>query len=208
MENFPSNRHSDKVSEPEKEEKRPAKLASVVTGKVIRRKTPLGKRVLETFFGRENSVWQYLLHEILIPAAKDTVTDFVSQGVERAVYGEARSTSRRTGRPGGQSNYTPYNRFSQPERRQDRTMSRRARASHDFQEIVLRTRAEADAVIDAMMDYMHKYEQVTLSDLYDLVGIQGTFADEKWGWRDLRGAGPTRINEGYLLDLPRPEPLD
>lgn len=87
-------------------------------------------------------------------------------------------------------------------------MSRRARASHDFQEIVLRTRAEADAVIDAMMDYMHKYEQVTLSDLYDLVGIQGTFADEKWGWRDLRGAGPTRINEGYLLDLPRPEPLD
>lgn len=209
MENFPGNGHTTKVPESAKEEKRPPKLASVVTGKVIRREKPLGRRFMETFFGRENSVWQYLLHEILIPAAKDTLTDFVSQGVEKMVYGESRSSSRRTGRPAGASNYTPYNRFSQPsERRQDRTMSRRARASHDFQEIVLRTRAEADAVIDSMMDYMQKYEQVTISDLYDLVGIQGTFADEKWGWRDLRGAGPTRINEGYLLDLPRPEPLD
>jgi len=209
MENFPGNSHLAKISEPEKEEKRPPKLSPVVTGKVTRRNTPLGKRIMSTFFGRENSVWQYLFHEILIPAAKDTLTDFVSQGVERAVYGEARSASRRTGRPGGTSNYTPYNRFSQPaDRHQAKTMSHRARATHDFREIVLRTRAEVDAVIDAMMDYMHKYEQVTVSDLYDLLGLQSTFADEKYGWRDLRGAGPTRINDGYLLDLPRPEILD
>lgn len=207
MDNFPGNSHGGKDLEPEKDAKRPPKLTAVVTGKVTRRNKPLGKRVLDTFFGRENSVWQYLLHEILIPAAKDTVTDFVSQGVERAVYGEARSTSRRTGRPAGGSNYTPYNRFSQ-DRHAPKTMSHRARATHDFREIVLRTRAEADAVLDAMMDYMQKYDQVTVSDLYDLLGLQSTFADEKYGWRDLRGAGPTRISEGYLLDLPRPEPLD
>src|SRR5688572_10395332 len=205
MENFPGNSRESKIPEPKQGEK---KVAPIISGGVTRRKQPLMKRLYDTFLGSENSVWQYLLHEILIPAAKDTVADFVSQGVERAVYGQPRSASRRTGRAGG-SPYTPYNRYAQPtDRRIDRTISRRARATHDFEEIILKTRAEVDAVIDAMMDLMHKYDQVTLSDLYDLVGVQGTFADEKWGWRDLRGAGPTRVQDGYLLDLPRPEPLD
>jgi hypothetical protein len=87
-------------------------------------------------------------------------------------------------------------------------MSQRGRAKHDFDEIVLDQRAEAEEVIDRLYDVVNKYEQATVADLYDLVGLSSTHTDHKWGWTDLRGAGVSRIRDGYLLDLPDPEPLD
>jgi hypothetical protein len=87
-------------------------------------------------------------------------------------------------------------------------MSQRGRAKHDFDEIVLDQRAEAEEVIDRLYDVVSRYEQATVADLYDLVGLSSTHTDHKWGWTDLRGAGVSRIRDGYLLDLPDPEPLD
>lgn len=87
-------------------------------------------------------------------------------------------------------------------------MSRRARSNHDFDEIVLETRVEAEEVIDGLFALISQYETATVADLYELLGESGNFQDEKWGWMDMRGAGVSRIKNGYLLDLPRPEPLD
>ena len=81
-------------------------------------------------------------------------------------------------------------------------------AKHDFDEIVLDQRAEAEEVIDRLYDVVSRYESATVADLYDLVGLPSTHTDHKWGWTDLRGAGVSRIRDGYLLDLPDPEPLD
>lgn len=212
MENYPGNRQQLGRVEPAEEEKKP-KIEKVTASRAIQRKTPLGKRFVQTFFSGTNSVWGYILHDILLPAAKDTITDVVSQGIERMVYGEGRSTSRRTGtRPSGTSGYVSYNRYSQPtsQREQSRTLTRRARASHDFQDIILATRAEAEAVIDALYDLVNKYDQATVADLYGLVGIPAEFTDENWGWRDISrlGQGPKRVSEGYWLPLSKPEPLD
>lgn len=79
---------------------------------------------------------------------------------------------------------------------------------HDFDEIILATRAEGNEVIRRMDDLIQKYEQVTVSDLYQLVDIAPSFTDEKWGWTDIREARVERTRAGYLLDLPRPELLD
>ena len=209
MDEFPSNSQVLKKIEPQ-EEKKPEKLEKIVGGKVTTRKKSLGARFVETFFTGSSSVWGYVLHDILIPAAKDTISDVVSQGVERAVYGESRGGGRRssTHRPSGSSGYVSYNRYSQQNRREEPVMSRRARATHDFKEILLDTRRDAEAVIDRMFELVQKYEQVTISDLYDLVGVTGTFADERYGWRDLRGARAHRVSGGYLLDLPQPEILE
>lgn len=207
---FPPNSISRKSSDAGKDEK---KVEKIVTGEVTRRKKPLGKRIAETFVaGEAKGVGSYIIFDVLIPAFKDVFADVVSQGIEKMLFGEARSTSRRTGmRPGG-GTHVSYNRYSTPSyqnRREERPQqSRRSRASHDFDEIVLATRFEAEEVIDRLFDLVSRYEQATVNDLYDLVGISGDFTDEKWGWTDLRGAGVTRINNGYLLDLPKPEPLD
>ena len=79
---------------------------------------------------------------------------------------------------------------------------------HDFNEIILGTRVEAEEVIDRLFDLLSKYDNASVADLYELVGITANFTDEKWGWTDLRGASVAKVRNGYLLDLPRPEPLD
>lgn len=209
MDEFPGNSQIVRKPEPEREEKREEKVEKIISGKVSRRKKPFGSRFAETFFSGAGSVWNYILNDILIPAAKDTLTDMVTQGIERAVWGDRASSRGRSSRPSGNSGYVSYNRITQPSRRETpRTMSHRARATHDFEEILLDSRKDAESVLDRMFELAQKYDQVTISDLYDLVGIQGTFADERWGWRDLRGARAIRVDGGYLLDLPATIALD
>lgn len=209
MDEFPSNsRERQRRQNPEPPAQK--KVERVVQGEVVRRKKPLGRRIAEVFVGGDaKSVWGYIAFDVLIPAAKDTFADAFSQGIERMLFGEARSYSRRTGRRPGGGGYVSYDRMSSRDRRDEsRHVSRRARASHDFDEIILPTRVEAEEVIDRLFDLTAKYETATVSDLYDLVGVSGNYTDDKWGWVDLRGAGVTRVRNGYLLDLPRPEPLD
>jgi len=207
---FPANNHANKAKPEEKKV-----IAKVVTGQVARRKKPLSARFREVFVGGDaQSVGSYILFDVIVPAAKDVIADAVSQGVERLIFGEARSSSRRTGnRPGGPNAHVSYNRYSSStpwnrERREEPKLSRRARASHDFDEIILATRGEAEEVIDRLFDLVSRYQQATVSDLYELVGITSNFADEKWGWTDIRGAGVTRVSNGYLLDLTKPAALD
>lgn len=212
---FPANSRNPKVGRVTKDEK---VVEKVVTGTVARRKKPLSKRLAEVFVADDaQSVGSYILFDVLIPAAKDVIADVVSQSIERTLFGGARSASRRTGlRPGGSSGHVSYNRYSStPPWNRDRrdepprgNISRKARGSHDFDEIILATRVEANEVIDRLFDLVSQYDQATVADLYELVGISGNFTDEKWGWTDIRGAGVTRISNGYLLDLPKPEPLD
>lgn len=217
---FPSNSNTRK---PPKAGVNPAKkVEKVVTGEVIQRKKPLGKRFRETFSGDDNrSVGSYVLFDVLIPAAKDMIADAVSQGIERKLFGEVRSSSRRGGyRPGGSifgnASYNPYHRYSggggsslRPDPRQQSNARSRNRVTQStYDEIILATRAEATEVIDNLIAIIAQYDVATVADLFELVGVTGEFTDEKWGWTDLMGADIQRIHEGYLLNLPRPQALN
>lgn len=211
MENYPPN--SQRARNAETAPQEPKKIERVVTGEVIRRKPPLSKRMFSTLVdGDRKSVIEYVIMDVIVPAAKDMVADAVSQGVERMIFGEARSRPRRgSGPPSGRNGYVSYNRIGgvTPNRRDEgRSISRRARASHDFDEIILDTRPEAEEVMDRLFDMVSQYGEATVKDLYELVGISPTYTDDKWGWTDLQGLKCERLrNGGYLLDLPRPEPL-
>ena len=87
-------------------------------------------------------------------------------------------------------------------------ISRRARASHDFDEVILQSRAEAEEVIDNLYEVVSQYGAASVADLYQLVGITASHQDTKWGWTELRGTGVSKVRHGYLLDLPQPVPLD
>lgn len=207
MEAFPANSRKVKAPVSKREEK--PKIEKVIEGEVVRRKKPLGKRIAETFGATDmKSVGGFVLIDVLVPAAKDMVADAISQGIERMLFGEVRSTSRRPHKQYSNNGYVSYNRYNSQSQQKQSIPSRRARASHDFDEIILETRVEAEEVIDRLFDLISKYESATVADLYELVGVQGSYTDDKWGWVDIRGAGITRIRNGYLLDLPRPEPLD
>lgn len=207
---YPSNSQKDKASSVEK--KQDKKIERVVQGDAKRRKKPLGKRFSEVFIrGDASGVWGYISQDVLLPAAKDMLSDAVSQGVEQMLFGQDARGRRPSVRGGSSSGYVSYNKFAPGGQRKNEpprnSISRRARANHNFDEIVIDTRLEAEEVIDRLFDLVSRYEIASVADLYELVGISGDFTDEKWGWSDLQGAGVSRVREGWLLNLPRPEPL-
>jgi hypothetical protein len=203
---FPPNSEASKRGprEPDKDIKR------ITSNDPIRRRQPLRKQFGKTFVkGDIRMAAQYVIFDVLIPAARDMIAEAGSQGIERLIFGE----SRRKGNPSPQSGptgFVSYNRYSMGSRQTapQRAMSRMARARHDFDEIVLESRPEAEEVIDRLFEVVSRYGAVTVADLYELVGIPGNHTDNKWGWSDLRGAGVSRVRGGYLLDLPDPEPLE
>lgn len=204
---YPSN--SKQTQKPE-EKPEPKKIEKVVEGGVVRRKQPVSKKFTELFVGGDaKSTWAYVAYDVLLPRLKDMAADAVSQGVERLIFGEVRSGGRaRSSSPNG---YVSYNRYSPTSTRRMETrepLSRKARTMHNFDEIILDNRAAAEEVIDRLFDLVSRYEVATVADLYELVGEEVNYTDSKWGWTDIRGAGVTRVRSGYLLDIPRPEPIN
>lgn len=211
---FPSNSQSARPSQSEPASDRP-KIESVVTGEVGKRKTPLGKRFAETFLGGDaRSTANYVVLDVLVPAFKDMMSDAVSQAIDRMLFGERAGGRRGGSRPSGASGYVNYNRMGRSGGNRDRVeredprMSPRARTTHNFDEIILATRIEAETVLNRLEDLIRDYETATVSDLYSLVGISPSFTDGKWGWDELPGARVVRDGGGYLLDLPRPKAVE
>lgn len=185
-------------------------ITPVTQGGATRRKKSLRKQFSETFVaGDAKTAVRYVLFDVLLPAAKDMIVEAGSQGIEKLIFGDSR---RRGSTPpqAGPTGHISYNRYSMGNRTTgpQRAISRQSRARHNFDEIVLDQRTEAEEVIDRLFDLVSKYDSATVADLYELVGLASTHTDHKWGWTDLYGAGVSRIRGGYLLDLPEPQPLD
>jgi len=200
-----SSNSKNRAQQPEKTLEREP-IEQVVTGKVTRRKKGLAGRLGENVISEDAAgVGAYILFEVLLPAAKNAVSDAVSQGIERILFGEVRTRS--STRPG----YTSYNRVGTrptPNLVQPRTLSHQARAMHNFDEVILQTSVEAEEVLNQLLEILTKYGSATVGNLYNLIGVIGSFTDERWGWQDLRTASIRRVRDGYLLNLPQPEPLD
>ena len=215
MDEFPSNTHKSREQLPRKSSVAPEepkkRVEKVVETKAIRRKKSPGDRFLELL----ESGWRYVMSNVLVPAAKDMVADAASQGVEHMLFGEDAHRRRRGSSRNRSRSFTDYGRHSRSHHDDDRPpyppaerRNRRSRANFEFDDILLATRAEAQEVIERLFDTLSLYDNVSVADLYELVGITSEYTDDKWGWYDLRGSHVRRTRDGYLLQLPSPEPLD
>jgi hypothetical protein len=209
--NYPGNSHTQRKAAQAPQAKR--NVERVTTGDAIQRKTPLSRKFADAFTGDDaRSVGRFIMLDVLLPALKAMISDATSQGVDRILFGDSRPRS-------GRGGYTSYNRmysgssspvsvsYSSSRQEPARTMSPRGRSNFDFGEILIPTRGEAEQVIDSLVQLISDYEVATVADLYQLVGITGSFTDAKWGWTDLRDARVMQVREGYLLDLPRAQAL-
>lgn len=211
MQDFPSN--SRKAAQARTDE--PKKLERVTSAEAVRRKRGLGRQMRETFIGgNAKTAAEYMVIEVVVPAIKDTIAEALQSGIEKLIYGDTRPRRGGTSsssNPLGYSNvprvnYSQYN--TPPRAAHQSTLSRRARERHDFGEIVIQSREEANDVIDQLYEILSRHGSVPVANLYALTGIQETHTDYKWGWTDLRGAKASKLrNGGYLLNLPDPQPL-
>lgn len=197
---YPSNSNKKK----EVQEKKP--VEKIISGKVIVRKKSLGKKFTETFLGNNlNSVSNYILNDVLVPAAKNLIYEIVTGGTEMSLWGDVKSR-RRDGKGGSKTSYERF--YKERDRDDRREPSPRNRTRHDFYDITLESRAEAVEVLSRLVDFIDEYGIATVADYYDLVGYTSNFTDNKYGWDNLSDVIPRRVRDGYVLDLPKPIVLD
>jgi len=209
---YPSNSKLVKKEEVKVEDK---KVEKVISGIARKKKRSFGKKLAETFLEDDTkTVGSYVVHDVLIPAAKSMICDIVGWGgfAEMMLFGGKKGS--RTTRDRGKSitNYSNVS-YRQSESRdrdtpRSREVSKTSRARHDFDEIILETRGEAEQVLSHLVDLVVDYDEATVADFYDLVGITTEFTDNKYGWTDLRNVAVSRVRGGYVINLPRTQPLD
>jgi len=212
---FPSNSQNPVGDNKAKKAEKPAKeeIQKVTVGVVVQRKKPLGARFKDLFVrGEFKGALHYIGSDVLMPAFKSMIVDATSKGVERVVFGESasrRRINREYGAPRVQYNRAidrPYR--DRPGMLPDQpphTPTRRRGSA--LNELILVSREEAELVVERLTDIIDKYEVASVADLHDLVGLPTTFVDNKWGWTNLRYVDVRQVREGYLIDLPSPEPI-
>lgn len=196
--NYPPNSKKSKEVPPEKV------VEQVTTGSVTQRKKGIRGRIGESLGAGTSGLMEFVIMDVILPSARDLLYDTFTQGLHRAMYGHSGPA-----KPGTSGSHTNYNKvrsaFVSPATREG---VRRAQNVHEFDDIILSSRGEAEEVLDRLRDLISQYDAATVADLYDLVGLTGNFADNRWGWYDLKSASVRPIRGGYLLNLPRTQAID
>lgn len=182
-------------------------VEKVVVGEVTVQKKTLGRKIKDVvaqadFKGSTN----YVIAEVLIPAARNMFLDSITKGAERLVGGNVQPRPRY----GTGTRVTMYNspihrgpREIGPTRRPPiEPRTRRTQADY-----ILASRDEADLVLERLNDIIDNYDVASVADLNDLLGMPTTYTDNKYGWVYLGDTQIRQIREGYLLDLPPAEPI-
>lgn len=206
---YQSNSKKDRLELGSKPEK---KIERVVTSEVLVQKKSLGRKFRELFIEADfKSVVHYVIYEVVLPAARNTIVDASTKGVERMMYGES-AVRRRSYGPGTRITYnTPIYRgssYGDPRARNiaPPVSGRPLRNSRD--DIILASREEASLVLERMNDIIDQFEVVSVADLNDLVGVPSSHVDNKWGWQYLGDVQIRQLREGFLLDLPPADPIN
>ena len=162
-----------------------------------------------TFFTQDlPEIAEHLVIDVAIPAAKNAITDMVTQGIQQLLYGEVNPRRRQS------SGYTSYSSSSRVNRgtgyyespRSERRGPGRQKPTN-VEDLVFDTRGEAVDVIEFIAEQIEEYGQVSVADLMSSVGIQPRYTDERWGWTTTDAFEIRQIREGWLVSADRPEPL-
>ena len=83
---FPSNSETSRKGVPNGKN-----ISPVVSSSAVRRKNLFERQFKETFVaGDVRTAIQYVIFDVLLPAAKDMVVEAGSQGIEKLIFGDSR----------------------------------------------------------------------------------------------------------------------
>ena len=180
---YPSNSHTS----------REKKLEKIVQGNVRTRKKSFLRKTRDVFINEDSeTIRHYILMDVVIPEIKEVIMETVNV----ILFGGSKPAKKRN----SNQSYVSYNSYSSNKPRQ---IERRP-SVNDFNDVIFESRGEAEEVLSSLMDIIVDYGATTVADLYDLVGITGSFTDNKYGWTDLAGSGVSRARGGgYIINLPK-----
>lgn len=188
--------NSHKYHEAQKNSAEERKVEKVVKGPIKTRKKPLGKKFLETFINDDlEDIKSYVFFDVIVPTVKDTVLEMVRM----LLYGGEKASNKKE-KPYSRVSYSSY--YDRDERKAKARGT--GKATKEFYDIILDSRAEAEEVLDSLRDIVDQYGQASLADYHDLCGVTGSYTDNRYGWTDLTHVSISYIRgQGYIVDLPK-----
>lgn len=212
MEEFKPNSHLSKrgaISEKKEESKEPEKrFEKVVKGNVTTKKKSGFRKFLDHFVSEDaQNAKNYVWYELLIPAAKKTLSEMVAGTVDILLYGETGHSRKRSSR--STISYRDYYDDRRDDRRPHyRDRDERPRRGYEFDDVMFDNRGEAEEVLTLMEEAINRYDIVTVADLYDIVGIPSKYTDNKYGWTNLSNATIGRDGDQYYIKFPKAMGID
>ena len=200
MEEYPSNSIKEKSDKPER------KLERVTTGVAKTKKKGEMRKVKDVFISEDvNKIKSYVLLDVLVPAIKKAISDIVTNGIDMILYGEARY-DRRSNTPGAKVSYSSY--YVSGNNNDKRDYNRPRNTGFDYDDLVFASRGDAEAVLSAMEDAIERYGFVSILDMYDLAEVStSNYTLGNYGWKNLRNSKTVPVRDGYVIKLPKAEPL-
>lgn len=191
---YPSNSMVQKENQQKTVQKPPEK---VVKGSVTTRKKSLGKRLFGDIFlwGDIQEVIESLYENVIVPKAKDILSSLVLG----TIYRSGKSGNGQAVNQNG-TTYTTYSAYRNQQQRQVPAPSLR----NLVDDIILADINDARNVLSSMGSHLESFGVVTVGYLYSLLGYDSDHTKENYGWYNLSDAVIVRVDNGYMLRLPRP----
>lgn len=197
---MPKNDFNTAQGEPKK------KFDKVVRGKVTLKEQNDIQKIANDFLAEDlKTVKDRIIAEYLIPMLKNGLCSIFNSAINIALWGDDRSRSSSTNYSSSSRQRNSYDRYYQ-----DGQSSRpgpSGRPVRTLQNLDFEVRYDADSTLNEMYDALRKYKQVSVGDLWDMMGVSNESTDYNYGWYNLNEAYIKGIPGGYRLVLPRPIPL-
>lgn len=193
--------NSYKSKEEKKADVPEKKVEKVISGTARTKKKSEFSKFANTFISEDiQSVKDYILMDVLVPAVKKAISDVVTNGIDMILYGE--SGSKRSSSTASKISYRSY--YDRPNDREHHRSS-----GFDYDDILLDSRGEAESILDRMDELISTYHVVSVADFYELADITNeNYMNNKYGWKDIRSAKIVRTRDGYMIRMPRALPID
>lgn len=178
-----------------------------VIEKVIPTGVQVRKAKKESMVAREvRNISTSLYGDVILPAIKDMITSFVTNGLQMALFGDNGQPSRRSGtRPNYGGAYLRHQTTRGYGGQPVPTQNRRSRnATIVVDDILFEDIDGANVALDRMDELIARYGIVTVGDLYTMVGGEVNPIDQQYGWTSVSTARILREPDGFTLDLPKP----
>lgn len=203
MEDYKSNSH--KSREGLKNNAPHKKAEKIVTGDVTVKQNEI-RKFAGIFVSEDvHTVASYIWNDIIVPSIKDTFFSTITNGLDIFLYGRNGKRGKTASSSSSRSSYSDYYKSDKDRRVVDEP---RVRSRFDYDEIVIRTRGDAERVLAEMDDYISRFKVVSVLDLYDFIGQTAPYTADSYGWTDIRDARVRPVRNGYKLELPKPMPID
>lgn len=199
MEEFKSNSHRSREDAKETKAAPEKKIERVVSGSVKTKKKGEFHKLMSSFFPEDMDMKTYILSEFLIPGIKKGIEEIVHV----CFWGERsdRRDSRRL--PASRVSYRSYYEREDDRRKDYSTTSSRLRNGYDYDDVIIPSRKDAEEVLLRMDELIDTYGIISVADFYEMVGVTGSWTDNKYGWTDIRDATVIKVRDGWVIKLPR-----